>query len=162
MSEIRHTPFKYAIMQLASGTAGRALAWLLGVLAFAAAPLSFGQTVATTTTLAVSSHVITNPTQGLPIPVTFTAQVSSGGKPGLVEFCDATAKYCQGPSVLGTAQSSTTGTASLKRYLSPGSHSVKAVFAGTNSYATSASGIQAITVKGVLTVSMITASGTPG
>jgi hypothetical protein len=36
------------------------------------------------------------------------------------------------------------------------------VFAGTNSYATSASAAQNITVKGVLTVDTIAASGTPG
>ena len=158
---------KYITLRRASGAAVRTFAWLLGIFVSAVAlgPISFAQAAATATTFTVSSTSITNPANGLGTPETFTAQVRSSGKvvtAGLVEFCDATAKYCEGPSVLGTAQLSASGTASLKRYLSPGSHSVKAVFAGTNSYATSASVAQNITVKGVLTVDTIAASGIPG
>ena len=55
----------------------------------------------TTTTLTVSSSSVTTGTA-----VTLTASVLSSGAAvtaGQVVFCDATAKYCEGPAVFGSA-----------------------------------------------------------
>jgi hypothetical protein len=82
--------------------------------------------------------------------------------PGLVTFCDATAKHCEGPSILGTAQVTAAGTATLKRILSYGTHSIKAVYAGTTTYASSSSASQAVTLTGAQTFATISASGKAG
>jgi hypothetical protein len=67
-------------------------------------------------------------------PATFTATVLNGGTPvqhGLVMFCDAKAVRCQGLAVLGTAQLTRSGTATMKVTLGGGLHAVNAVFQGT-------------------------------
>ena len=73
------------------------------------------------TTLTVSSASVTWPN-----PVTLTATVTPI-TPGLVSFCNASASQCQGPALLGQAQVTANGTASIKLVLGIGSHSVKAV-----------------------------------
>ena len=67
-------------------------------------------------------------------PVSLTATVLNGGNPvqhGLVMFCDAKAVRCQGLAVLGTAQLTRNGTATMKITLGGGLHAVNAVFQGT-------------------------------
>jgi len=83
--------------------------------------------------------------------VTLTAQVTAGGaniSPGQVNFCDATAAYCTDIHILATAQLTSSGTATYKFRPGIGSHSYKAVFVGTNSYAGSVSSASPLTVTG--------------
>ena len=112
-----------------------------------------------TTTLAASATSLAWPT-----PVTLTAAVSAAGKavsPGLIKFCNASAASCQGTALLGQAQLGSSGTASIKLVPAIGSHSIKAVFAGTKPDATSSSTAETVTVTGVLpTTTAISASAT--
>jgi hypothetical protein len=67
-------------------------------------------------------------------PATLTAKVQLGAAPirhGSVTFCDANAARCQGLAVLGSAQLTSNGMASVKLSLGAGTYSIKAVFAGT-------------------------------
>ena len=106
-----------------------------GVLAAAGPP-------ATTTTLAVTSGSGAVATVSSGTMVTLTATVKAGSVPvktGQVNFCDASAKFCTDIHLLATAQLTSTGTATFKLRPGIGSRSYKAVFAGTPSYAASAS-----------------------
>lgn len=114
-----------------------------------------------TTTLALSSSAVSKDTA-----VMLTATVNAGGKaisPGLVLFCDATAKYCEDTSILGTAQLASTGTASINLRLGIGTHSIKAVFVGTDEVSASSSEAESLTVTGKnSTTSTISVSGNSG
>ncbi len=82
--------------------------------------------------------------------ITFTATVSSGLSPihpGQVKFCDAAFPHCTDVHLLGTAQLTAAGTASMKFIPGPGTHAYKAIFAGTAAYATSTSAAQPLTVS---------------
>jgi hypothetical protein len=118
-----------------------------GTPAFAAA------STATTLELTSGGSSVTSVEPGT--PVMLTAAVVSGGTavtPGTVTFCDvSTAKTCIGLAVIGTAQLTAAGKASIVVRLGPGSHSLEAVFAGTNTYASSASAPVELTVNGELT-----------
>ena len=105
----------------------------------------------TTTSLAVTSGgvVVTSVKAGS--LVTLTATVEAGStevKQGQVNFCDATAAYCTDIHILATAQLTSSGTATYNFRPGIGSHSYKAVFVGTNSYASSASSVSPLTVTG--------------
>jgi hypothetical protein len=107
---------------------------------------------ATSTTLAVTSTRIPVSTVTSGSAVTLTATVQSNGTQvttGTVNFCDATAAHCTDIHLLGTAQLTAAGTASTKFIPGIGSHSYKAVFAGTNSVGSSASAASALTVTGL-------------
>ncbi len=81
--------------------------------------------------------------------VTLTATVTAGSAPvtpGLVTFCDATAKYCEDIHIIGTAQLTAAGTATFKFRPSVADHSYKAVFAGSNTYAASTSAASTLSV----------------
>jgi hypothetical protein len=110
--------------------------------------LVWGNAQNTTTNLNVPGSV----TAG--IPVVFTATVTDQNSlpvvQGQVQFCNASALYCEDSSVLGTVQLTSNGIATLKTLLGPGSYSVKAVFIGTNTYAGSVSTSQTTTVTGQL------------
>jgi hypothetical protein len=83
--------------------------------------------------------------------VALTAQVTAAGtnvSPGQVNFCDATAAYCTDIHILGIAQLTSSGTATYKFRPGIGSHSYKAVFVGTKSYAGSISSTSSLTVTG--------------
>jgi hypothetical protein len=129
---------------------------------------------ATTTTLAVSPS--TSPVAAKTV-VTLTATVVAGAtpvSPGLVTFCDTsltslptpTGAPCAGLAVVGEAQLTSTGIALLKYVPGGGSHSYKAVFAGTTAYTTSTSTAQALTVSvpppPSATTITFTSSGSPG
>jgi hypothetical protein len=91
-------------------------------------------TAPTTTSLAITAKngPVTSITAGS--AVTLTATVSTGTAPvtvGQVNFCDATAASCTDIHLLGTAQLTSAGTASIKLTPAIGSHSYEAVFAGT-------------------------------
>jgi sugar lactone lactonase YvrE len=132
----------------------------------AALPLSIAPLVVTTTALAITAGGAVVTMVASATAVTLTATVTVDGdfvSPGLVTFCDATATFCEGSAILGTAQLTTAGTAALKFIPGIGAHSYKAVFAGTNVYAGSASAAGALTVTGLYpTVTTIAASGTVG
>jgi trimeric autotransporter adhesin len=124
----------------------------------------------TTTALAMTSggSVATTVTSGS--VVTLTATVTGGGTavvPGQVNFCDAAAKYCTDIHLLGTAQLTGNGTATLKFRPGIGSHSYKAVFPGTTSAAASASTVAALKVTAIAgiqpsTTSITSSATTPG
>jgi hypothetical protein len=98
--------------------------------------------------------------------VTLTASVTDAGGAvtiGQVRFCDASAAYCLDMHLLGTAQLTSAGVAVLRLVPGIGSHSYKAVFAGTGSAASSSSSAAALTVAGAFTDSTgISVSGYPG
>jgi hypothetical protein len=79
----------------------------------------------------------------------------------VVNFCDANVDSCNGPRILGTARLTSTGTAVLRTFPAVGSHSYKAVFVGTTSYAASASTAQELNVTGTSQTS-VTSSGAAG
>src|SRR5271170_3342813 len=102
-----------------------------------------------TTALAVTSGGSTVTTVASGSVVTLTATVTAGGTPttpGQVNFCDATAKYCTDIHLLGTAQGTANGTATLKFRPGVGSHSYKAVLAEPASLGPSASAASSLTV----------------
>ena len=118
------------------------------------------------TTLSVTSagNLVTAVTSG--IMVTLTATVQFNGAPataGSVNFCDATAAYCTDIHLLGTAQLTSAGTASIKLRPGVGSHSYKAVYGGTNSIGSSASSVSKLGVTGIYpTTTTIAQSGSVG
>ena len=122
----------------------------------------------TTTTLAVTANgnAVTTVPQGT--VVTLTATVTAAGAPvtpGQVKFCDATAKLCSDIHLLGAAQLTTAGTATIKCVPGPGTHSYNAVFPGTTAVAGSASAASSLTVTAApldASTTAITASGSPG
>jgi hypothetical protein len=94
----------------------------------------------TTTSLAVTAGGSPVTSVGFHTVITLTATVMSGSNPvtpGQVNFCDATAKSCTDIHLLGTAQVTPSGTATLKFIPGIGSHSYKAAFLGTNTFAAS-------------------------
>ncbi len=141
---------------------------LLSLFAFAAQATA--QALPTTTTLTVTSAgpPVTSVASGT--VVTLTATVESGSTAvtvGQVNFCDASVTYCTDIHLLGTARLTSAGTAVLKSVPGSGSHSYKAVFAGTpngaTAYAGSVSSGVALTVTATLpTTTAIAASGSVG
>ena len=141
---------------------------LLSFFAFAAQAAA--QATPTTMTLAVTSAgaPVTSVASGS--VVTLTATVKSGSAAvtvGQVNFCDASATYCTDIHLLGTAQLTSAGTASLSFVPGIGSQSYKAVFAatpnGATAYAGSSSSAVALSVTGTYpTTTAIAASGSVG
>jgi len=138
-----------------------------GVLRAWAAP------AATTTTLAVTSGGNTLASGGSIASgsvVSLTATVTASGSSvtvGQVSFCDASATYCTDIHLLGKAQLTSAGKATLNFIPGIGSHSYKAVFAGApngvSPDAGSASSIVTLTVTGTYpTATTIAASGNAG
>ena len=144
------------------------------------AVVSFGQGVGllpawaapapTVTTLSVTSggNGVTTVSQGS--VVTLTATVMTGGTPvtpGQVNFCNATAKFCTDIHLLGTAQLTANGTATLKFRPGVGSHSYKAVLAEPAGLGPSASTTSSLTVTAsqgtgqLATTTYLEASGVP-
>jgi hypothetical protein len=102
--------------------------------------------------------------------VTLTATVMTGGTPvtpGQVNFCDATAKFCTDIHLLGTAQLTANGTATLKFRPGVGSHSYEAVLAEPAGLGPSASTASSLTVTASqgtgqqATTTYLEASGVP-
>lgn len=104
---------------------------------------------ATTTTLTMTSGGSPVTSVVSPATVTLTATVTAGGTPvtpGMVNFCDAAASHCTDIHLLGTAQLTAAGTATLRLRPGVGSHSYKAVFTATANFATSSSSSVALSV----------------
>jgi hypothetical protein len=127
---------------------------------------SAGTKSPTVTTLAVTSGGNVTTSVASSSVMTLTATVKAAGTPltvGQVNFCDALAAYCTDIHILGTAQLTSAGTAVLRFRPGIGSYSYKAVFLGTNSNASSASGAAALTVSGKhTTTTAISQIGSPG
>lgn len=124
---------------------------------------------ATVTSLSVTANGSGTSSVAAGTVVTLTAQVTAGGanvSPGQVNFCDATATYCTDIHVFATAQLTSSGTATYKFRPGIGSHSYKAVFVGTNSFADSVSSVSPLTVTGTVgpfaTATSITETGAWG
>jgi Chitobiase/beta-hexosaminidase C-terminal domain/FG-GAP-like repeat len=118
----------------------------------ATATYSFPLQAPSATTLSVSSqgNAVTSITAGS--TVTLTASVASIGTSvtsGLVNFCNAVASYCGDVEVIGTAELTSNGTATVHIRPNIGIHSYQAVFAGTWSYGTSTSSAAQLTVTGL-------------
>ena len=82
--------------------------------------------------------------------LTLTASVASGGTaihPGVVTFCKSAYTYCTDEAVVGQAQLTSSGTASIKIIPPPGPHGYYAVFSTTADYAVSTSSVQSVTVS---------------
>ena len=100
--------------------------------------------------------------------VSLTASVASGSSPvspGMVIFCDATAPHCTDIHILGTAQLTKSGVATLNLVFQKiGAHPIQAMFQGTNAAAGSASTVQTLSVTAQLypASTSISASGTNG
>ncbi len=102
--------------------------------------------------------------------VTLTANVISGATPvtsGSVTFCDATAAHCTDIHILAQAQLTKTGSATFNFRPGIGSHSYKAVFAGTpnaaTAYAASTSSSVELTVTGLVpTATTLSVTGSAG
>ncbi len=126
----------------------------------------------TTTALAVTANGTTVTTVSEGTVVSLTATVTASGTPvipGQVNFCDAAAKLCSDIHLIGTAQLTPSGAATIKFVPGPGTHSYKAVFLGTpnaaTSYAGSASAASSLTVNAGsadVTTTTIAPSGSPG
>src|SRR5882757_7467691 len=100
----------------------------------------------TNTLLQLSANTVPSGTA-----VMLTASVTANGaavSPGQVTFCDAAATYCEDKAVLGTAQLTSNGSASIKLVLGIGTHLIKAVFAGTTADMGSSSAEQCLVVTG--------------
>jgi hypothetical protein len=121
---------------------------------------------ATTTALALTSggSAVTAVQAGSVVTLTALVTDASGAiTTGQVRFCDASAAYCEDMHLLGTAQLTSAGVAVLRLVPGIGSHSYRAVFAGTGTAASSASSASALKVTGTYTDSIgISASGYPG
>ena len=139
-------------------------------LLLASAAIGWAFPGSTTTTLAITAAG--NPVSSVAAQTTvkLTASVVAGGSPvtaGLVKFCNAAAAHCTDINLIGTAQLTSAGTASIKLIPGNGSHSYKAVFAGTNSAPTSASAASPLAVTPLTgapyaTTTSITPTGSTG
>ena len=116
---------------------------------------------ATTTTLTVSSSSMTSGTA-----LTLTAMVAAGGSqvhPGVVYFCDTSYAKCAYQAVVGKAQLTNSGTASIKIVPSISTHGYRAWFLGTKTYTKSISSQQTVDVTGTYpTTTTISSSGSAG
>jgi FG-GAP-like repeat/Bacterial Ig-like domain (group 3)/Abnormal spindle-like microcephaly-assoc'd, ASPM-SPD-2-Hydin len=147
----------FSPLQLASAStaARRPLLLLKVALMVCTAAISssaFARTTTTTSLAVTSSGVVVTSVKAGSL-VTLTASVEAGTtavKQGQVNFCDAMAAYCTDIHILATAQLTSSGTATYKFRPGIGSHSYKAVFVGTNSYAGSVSSASPLKVTGTV------------
>jgi hypothetical protein len=127
--------------------------WLRLFVAFSMllAVTAWGQGAATSTTLSAATTSIVAGTTNH-----YTITVTSGTKTviGRVLLCDATAAFCEGPAILADAQlAGNSGSAVIPLALGPGTHSLKASFAGNKSFLASTSSTLTITPIGGRTTS---------
>jgi hypothetical protein len=124
-----------------------------------------GATTPTTTSLSVMANGSPTSSVLLGSPITLIATVASGsGTPrGRVNFCNADAPVCTGPSLLGYAEVTPAGTASMVLRPRPATRHYRATFIGNLSFGTSSSSVIPIAVTGTLpTTSTFQASGSIG
>ena len=127
--------------------------------------VTIGTAASTSTTLQVSSagNPVTSVASGTVVMLTATVSGGSTALAGQVNFCDATATYCDPIHLLGSAQLTSAGTASLPFIPGMGSHSYKAMFAGTLADLKSSSRASSLTVTASqASTTAIAQSGNPG
>jgi hypothetical protein len=127
--------------------------------------VTIGNAASTSTTLQVTSggNPVTSVAAGSVVMLTATVSGGSTALAGQVNFCDATATYCDPTHLLGSAQLTSAGTASLQFIPGMGSHSYKAMFAGTLADLKSSSGASSLTVTASQpSTTAIAQSGNPG
>jgi hypothetical protein len=140
---------------------------LAAICAFATAEQQALASATTTTTLAITANGAPASSVSPGTVVTLTASVTSAGTsvaPGQITFYDASAPSCTDIHLLGTAQLTVNGTATVRFVPGPGSHSYKAVFLGTHNFTGSPSLPESLSVATVASASTttITSSGVPG
>lgn len=161
---------------MASGKAGLAAVFLSVIIALPCKTLAVPVSAATSTSLVMEAG--TNPLTSLAtVPsgtvVTFVASVSSGATKltqGRVTLCDASAASCTDIHQHGTAQLTSAGSAKFRFVPGIGSHSYKAMFAGTPSasstYAASSSAVMKLAVTSpaakAKTTTTLTVTGNAG
>lgn len=104
----------------------------------------YAATQPTAATLSASSNSLNQGT-----PVKLTAAITANGSPvihGEVEFCYSPATSCEDLALIGKAELTSNGTASIKLLLPPGTHDIYAYFLGTTSYSSSSSLPSVVTV----------------
>ena len=145
----------------------RTVAVLIALFACALQAFAGGSPTTTTLTFIANGSPVNTLIQGRLI--TLTASVTSNGAPltvGQVEFCDASYPYCTDVHQLALAQLTSAGTATFRFIPSTGSHRYKAIFLGTNNYASSTSSVQTLTVTpsgyNDLSSTTLAFSGSPG
>ena len=122
----------------------------------------------TTSELAITSggNAVMQVVYGDAIELTATVTSAAGVvTPGQVEFCDATVNYCTDIHLLGMAQLSAAGTATITLIPAVGRHSYEAVFLGTHTDAASSSAVSTLAVTPPVlypTTTALTSSGNPG
>jgi hypothetical protein len=124
---------------------------LLGAFLFCTLSSTGWAQSATTTTLAVTAGGSAVTTVSSGTVVTLTATVKAGTAPvtsGEVDICNAQANFCEDINLLGTAQLTGAGTATLKFRPGVGTHSYRTVFVGTTGNAPSTSGTESLAVTG--------------
>jgi uncharacterized membrane protein len=127
--------------------------------------VTIGTAASTSTTLQISSagKPVTSVASGSPVMLTAAVSGGSTALAGQVNFCDATAAYCDPTHLLGSAQLTSAGTASLLFIPGMGSHSYKAMFAGTLADRKSSSAASTLTVTASqASTTTIAQSGNPG
>lgn len=142
------------------------LLWF-GLLSSTVAVASQSASAATTsTTLSIRSDGETVSTVQAGRTVTLTAAVKASGaavKAGTVNFCNLDQKNCTGNRLLGTAQLTKSGQATLTLIPGIGSHSYTAVFLGNGADASSTSSSKALKVAGnYATTTTVSPGGGPG
>ena len=127
--------------------------------------VTIGTAASTSTTLQISSagNPVTSVASGTVVMLTAAVKGGSTTPAGQVNFCDATATYCDPIHLIGSAQLTSAGTASLQFIPGMGSHSYKAMFAGTlaDGKSSSVASSLAVTASQVSTTT-IAQSGNPG
>jgi hypothetical protein len=120
--------------------------------------------VSTTLALISGGSAVTTIASGNILTLTATVRSSSTPiTPGQVLFCDANGASCSDIHLLGTAQLSSSGTASIKLIPAIGAHAYKAIFLGNKDYAADSSAASALTVTGTYpTTTTIAQSGAAG
>lgn len=110
----------------------------------------WGELPVTTTALAITSggKSVSSVTTGA--AVTLTATVTSSAGPvtsGQVNFCNASAAHCTDVHILGSAQLTSSGTASWKYVPGPGQYSLRAEFVENGYGLASSSGAESLSVS---------------
>lgn len=119
---------------------------------------------ASTTALELSSggNTVTSVVAGTPVTLTaFVQSLGSAVPQGTVNFCLGTASNCTGANLLGTAQLTTAGKASLTIHPTGGYYTYAATFTGTRTASASSSSTSAleVTTQGVGSCQTISYNG---
>ena len=113
------------------------------------------------TSLAITSAGSAVTTVTSPAAIVLTATTTANAAPvtqGVVNFCYSTQLSCTGAALVGTAQLTRAGSASIILRPAVGSHSYKAIFAGTTAVSGSSSTAATVTVSAATTQTISTAT----